>query len=122
MTEFNTITAASLIAADKVEGTNVYNRQGEKLGSVDDILIDKASGRAIYAIMSFGGFLGMGEKHHPLPWMALKYDSKMSGYVVDLDKKVLEDAPNYDSDGNFEWTADYGRKVDSYYSAPSYWM
>jgi hypothetical protein len=122
MTELSKITAASLIAADKVEGTNVFNRKGEKLGSVDDIMIDKASGRAVYAIMSFGGFLGMGEKHHPLPWTTLNYDTKLSGYVVDLDKKLLEAAPSYDSDGNFEWTADYGRKVDSYYKAPSYWM
>ena len=121
MNEKNTITAASLIAADKVEGTDVYNRQGEKLGSVDDILLDKSSGRAIYAVMSFGGFLGMGEKYHPLPWSTLQYDTKLSGYVVDLDKKALEGAPNYDIDVNFEWTADYGRKVDSYYKAPSFW-
>jgi hypothetical protein len=121
MTDHSTLTAASLIAADKVEGTNVYNRKGEKLGSVDDILIDKSSGRAIYAVMAFGGFLGMGEKHHPLPWATLQYDTKLSGYVVDLDKKRLEDAPNFDSDGSFEWTAEYGRKVDSYYKSPSYW-
>jgi hypothetical protein len=117
----STMSAASLISADKIEGTDVYNRQGEKLGSVDDILIDKSSGRAVYAIMSFGGFLGMGEKHHPLPWATLHYDARMNGYVVDLDKKLLEEAPAYDSDGNFEWTAEYGRKVDNYYRAPSYW-
>lgn len=122
MTELNKITTASLIAADKIEGTNVYNHQGEKLGSVDDIMIDKASGRAIYAIMSFGGFLGIGEKQHPLPWATLNYDTKLGGYVVDLDKDRLEAAPSYDSGGNFEWTADYGRKVDNYYKAPSYWM
>ncbi len=122
MMEPNSMTTDSLIAADKVEGTNVYNLAGEKLGSVDDILIDKASGRAIYAIMSFGGFLGMGEKHHPLPWATLKYDAKKGGYVVNLDKKVLEDAPNYDSSEDFKWTPDYGRKVDSYYKSPSYWM
>lgn len=121
MNELNSITAASLIAADKIEGTSVFNRNGDKLGSVDDILIDKLSGRAVYAVMSFGGFLGMGAKYHPLPWSTLNYDTKLSGYVVDLDKKALEAAPSYDSDGNFEWTADYGRKVDGYYKAPSYW-
>jgi hypothetical protein len=122
MTEATSITAGTLIAAEKVKGTDVYNRAGEKLGSVEDIMIDKVSGRAIYAVMSFGGFLGMGEKHHPLPWATLKYDTQKGGYVVNLDKKQLEGAPNYDRDSEFKWTPDYGRKVDSYYKTPSFWM
>lgn len=122
MAEATSITSGTLIAAEKVKGTNVYNQAGEKLGTVDDIMIDKVSGRAIYAVMSFGGFLGMGEKHHPLPWATLEYDAQKGGYVVDLDKKQLEGAPNYDRDSGFQWTPDYGRKVDSYYKAPSYWM
>ena len=80
-------TSGTLIAAEKVNGTNVYNLAGDKLGSIDDIMIDKVSGRAIYAVMSFGGFLGMGEKFHPLPWAKLKYDAQKGGYVVNLDKK-----------------------------------
>jgi hypothetical protein len=122
MVETTSITSGTLIAADKVKGTNVYNRAGEKLGSVDDIMIDKVSGRAIYAVMSFGGFLGMGEKYHPLPWATLKYDAQKGGYVVNLDKKQLEGAPTYDRGSEFEWTPDYGRSVDSYYKVPSYWM
>ena len=122
MTEVASITSGMLIAAGKVNGTNVYNTAGEKLGSVDDIMIDKVSGRAIYAVMSFGGFLGMGEKFHPLPWATLKYDAQKGGYVVNLDKKLLEAAPNYDRGSEFKWTPDYGRKVDSYYKTPSYWM
>jgi sporulation protein YlmC with PRC-barrel domain len=90
MADVTKITTGSLIAAEKVEGTNVYNLQGEKLGTVDDIMIDKISGRAIYAVMSFGGFLGMGEKQHPLPWSSLKYDERQGGYVVNLDKNMLE--------------------------------
>jgi hypothetical protein len=121
MAEATSITSGTLIAADKVKGTNVYNRAGEKLGSVEDIMIDKVSGRAIYAVMSFGGFLGMGEKHHPLPWATLKYDTQKGGYVVNLDKKQLEGAPNYDRDSEFKWTPEYGRKVDSYYNVPSSW-
>ena len=121
MTEATQITSGTLIAADKVKGTNVYNTVGEKLGSVDDIMIDKISGRAIYAVMSFGGFLGMGEKYHPLPWSTLNYDAQKGGYVVNLDKKVLEAAPNYDRGSQFSWTPDYGRKVDSYYNTTSYW-
>jgi sporulation protein YlmC with PRC-barrel domain len=120
--EATSITSGTLIAADKVSGTNVYNLAGDKLGSVDDIMIDKISGRAIYAVLSFGGFLGMGEKYHPLPWATLKYDAQMGGYVINLDKKQLESAPSYDRDSDFEWTSDYGREVDSYYKAPSYWM
>jgi sporulation protein YlmC with PRC-barrel domain len=116
------ITSGTLIAAGKVDGTNVYNLAGDKLGSVYDIMIDKVSGRAIYAVMSFGGFLGMGEKYYPLPWATLKYDAQKGGYVVNLDKKQLEGAPNYDRDPEFKWTPEYGRKVDSYYKAPSYWM
>ena len=122
MSQTASITSGNLIAAEKVEGTNVYNPAGEKLGTVDDIMIDKISGRAIYAVMSFGGFLGMGEMYHPLPWATLKYDPNKGGYVVNLDKKMLEAAPNYDGDSNFEWTPDYGRRVDSYYNVPTYWM
>ena len=121
MAEDTSITSGTLIAAEKVKGTAVYNRAGEKLGSVEDIMIDKVSGRAIYAVMSFGGFLGMGEKHHPLPWATLKYDTQKGGYVVNLDKKQLEGAPSYDRDSEFKWTPDYGRKVDSYYKVPSLW-
>lgn len=122
MTEMHKNTSGSLIAAEKVTGTNVYNPSGEKLGNVEDVMIDKISGKAVYAIMSFGGFLGMGEKHHPLPWQTLNYDTKLDGYVVNLDKKVLQDAPSYDRTREFAWTPDYGRKVDEYYKVPTYWI
>jgi len=122
MSEAASITSGMLIAAEKVNGTNVYNPAGDNLGTIDDIMIDKASGRAIYAVMSFGGFLGMGAKFHPLPWATLKYDAQKGGYVVNLDKKVLEGAPSYACDSDFTWTREYGREVDSYYKTPSYWM
>src|SRR5436190_23049804 len=64
---------ASLISAGKVQGTNVYNTQGERLGELYDVMIDKRSGRIAYAVMSFGGILGMGNNYHPLPWNTLKY-------------------------------------------------
>ena len=122
MTEATAITSGTLIAATKVKGTNVYNLAGEKLGSVEDIMIDKATGRAIYAVMSFGGFLGMAEKHHPLPWATLKYDTQKGGYLVNLDKNMLTDAPSYNYNSQFNWTPEYGRKVDSYYKTPSYYQ
>jgi sporulation protein YlmC with PRC-barrel domain len=122
MADLTSITAGSLITAGEVTGTNVYNLQGEELGTVDDILIDKVSGRAVYAVMAFGGFLGMGEKQHPLPWSTLKYDEDRGGYVVNLEKTMLQNAPTFDRLTDFKWTPDYGRRVDKYYGAPSYWM
>ncbi len=118
MTDTSEATSGTLIAATQVQGTNVYNEAGETLGSVEDIMIDKATGRAIYAVMSFGGFLGMAEKHHPLPWATLWYDPEKGGYVVDLDKKMLTDAPSYDRNAPFTWTPEYGRQVDGYYRGP----
>ena len=117
-----TTTSGPLIAAGKVNGTSVYNMTGEKLGTVEDIMIDKVSGRAIYAVMSFGGFLGIGDKHHPLPWSTLNYDERKGGYLVNLDRKHLEGAPTYYRDSDFRWTSDYGRRVDKYYNVPSYWL
>lgn len=119
--ETTKITSGSLIAAEKVEGTSVYNLAGEKLGTVEDVMLDKVSGKAIYAVMSFGGFLGIGEKYHPLPWSTLKYDEGRGGYVVNLDKRKLESAPTYAMDDDFRWTPEYGRSVDRYYGAPTFW-
>jgi sporulation protein YlmC with PRC-barrel domain len=108
---------ANVISADKVEGTAVYDRSGNRLGTIDDVMLDKTSGKALYAIMSFGGFLGMGEKQYPLPWSSLTYDPNQGGYVVDLTKEQLERAPTYDPESTSEWTADYGRSVDTYWSS-----
>src|SRR5215207_6590650 len=82
-----------LIASNKVEGTAVYNRQGERLGDVYNFMVDKYSGQVAYAVMSFGGFLGIGESYHPLPWKVLTYDTGLRGYVVDLDEEKLRGAP-----------------------------
>jgi hypothetical protein len=106
----------NLISADKVTGTSVYNRQGEKLGSVYDLMLNKANGQVAYAIMSFGGFLGMGESYHPLPWRALTYDTRQDGYVVDIDRRRLEGAPNYTASAVPDWDdRAYGQSVDRYY-------
>jgi hypothetical protein len=84
----------SLITASRVTGTPVFNREGERIGHVDDLSVRKVSGEVEYAIMSFGGFLGIGERLHPLPWSMLEYDTDKGGYVVSVDKSVLEDAPS----------------------------
>jgi hypothetical protein len=114
-------TSGRLIAADKVEGTSVYNPAGEKLGTIDYVMLDKATGRAVYAILSFGGFLGLGESYHPLPWSVLKYDTRHGGYVVNLDRQTLKNAPWHHERAGFDWTADYGRQIDKYYGVASYW-
>ncbi len=86
----------ALIAASKVQGTAVYNDEGESLGSIHDLMINEISGNVANAIMSFGGFLGIGNSYHPLPWSLLEYDTTKGGYVVNLDKTQLEGAPSYD--------------------------
>ena len=85
----------TLIAADKVQGTDVFNNGGDRLGSVHDLMIDKQTGQVAYAIMSFGGFLGVGDSYHPLPWSLLRYNTNLGGYVVEIDESQLEDAPSY---------------------------
>ena len=84
-----------LISSDKVEGTDVYDLRGDKIGHIRSVMLDKRSGAAEYAVMSFGGFLGIGERYHPVPWKALTYDPDRGGYVVGLNAEKLKDAPNY---------------------------
>jgi hypothetical protein len=86
----------SLILGSRVNGTPVFDKAGERIGHIDDLSIERVSGEVIYAILSFGGFLGIGEKYHPLPWSMLDYDPQKGGYVVALDKAALKDAPYYD--------------------------
>ena len=108
-------TTSDVISSDKVEGTAVYNETGDKLGSIDDLMIDKRSGQIRYAVLEFGGFLGMGTDRYPLPWDVLKYDTSKEGYVVPLDKDRLEGAPRYPEDDRPIYTNDYGRTVNDYY-------
>ena len=93
-----------LIASDKVEGTAVYNGGGERLGTVRNFMVDKRSGQVAYAVMSFGGFLGMGESYHPLPWRALTYDTGLGGYVVGLSRQELEATPAYPTSSVPDWS------------------
>jgi sporulation protein YlmC with PRC-barrel domain len=110
-------TRGHAIAASQVNGTNVYDMAGEKLGSVYDVILDKASGKAEYAIMSFGGFLGIGDKYHPLPWNQLRYDTVQEGYVVNLDRRRLEGAPAYTASDMVAWDDMRGRDIDAYYTS-----
>jgi sporulation protein YlmC with PRC-barrel domain len=108
---------ARLIASDKVEGTRVYNKQGERLGSIRNFMVNKTSGRVEYAVMEFGGLLGIGSEFYPLPWDLLTYDEQVGGYAVDLDKNTLEGAPRY-RDRDPLWDDLYGQQVYGYYGMP----
>lgn len=111
---FNTDETRELIASNKVEGTAVYNMNSERLGTVNYFMVDKRSGQADYAVMQFGGFLGIGADYYPIPWKMLSYDVEQSGYVVDLDKDMLQDAPRY-SDDEPAYDAQYNQQVYSHY-------
>jgi sporulation protein YlmC with PRC-barrel domain len=109
---------SELIASNKVEGTRVYNRQGESLGTVHNFMVNKRSGQVEYAVMSFGGFLGMGESYHPLPWKSLTYDTRQGGYVVDIDKNKLQTAPSYKAGEEPTYDRAYGQRVYKHYDVP----
>lgn len=121
VTEADVGVARRLIAGSRVQGTAVYNRSGDRLGTLEDVMLDKLSGRVAFAVLSFGGFLGIGENHHPLPWSALSYDTRLGGYVVDLTRDALENAPHLRPGDVVELEdEDYGRRVHDHYKAP-YW-
>lgn len=114
----NTSTITSdVISSDKVEGTAVYNNTGEKLGSIDNLMIDKRSGQVLHAVLEFGGFLGLGTDRFPLPWSMLKYNTDLDGYVVPIAQSQLTDAPRYalDAESPFTTEADYGQRVNTFY-------
>ena len=117
-TDIATDETSRLIASNKVEGTAVYNRQGEKLGSIYNFMVDKRSGKAEYAVLSFGGLFGMGSDYYPLPWEVLTYDTAKGGYVVDMDKSVIEKAPRYQAGAEPSYDREYGRSVYGYYNLP----
>jgi PRC-barrel domain len=86
---------SSLIGSDKVEGTLVCRLNGDNIGTIERVMIDKLSGKVAYAVMSFGGFLGIGEDYYPLPWSVLTYNPSLGGYEVDLTEQQLRNAPKY---------------------------
>jgi hypothetical protein len=110
---------ARLIASDKVEGTAVYDRNGNYLGRIHHLMIDKHSGQVAYAVASFGGFLGMGENFFPLPWKVLDYNTHLAGFAVDVDHDKLERAPSFTSTDQPNWSdRQYTGRVDDYWLPP----
>lgn len=111
-----------LISAGKVEGTAVYDPDGERLGHVEDVMLHKLSGEVAYALVAFGGFLGLGEKYHPMPWSLLKYDTGKGGYVVPCSKAQLEGGPTFGREDLGDDDADWGERVHAYYQITPSWM
>lgn len=111
-----------LMTASTLEGDKVVNRQGEDLGEIDEIMLDVPRGRIAYAVMSSGGFLGMGEKLFAIPWSALTLDTDNKCFVLDVDRQRLKDAPGFDKDN---WPSmpdtEFDTRVHSYYGTRPYW-
>jgi hypothetical protein len=109
----------NLIGSDKVEGTAVYGADDNKIGSIERVMIDKVSGRVSYAVLGFGGFLGLGNDHYPLPWQSLKYDTRLGGYVAGVTEEQLRGAPKFGGDRDWDWAdAVRNRSLDDYYGIP----
>jgi hypothetical protein len=114
-------TAHALISSRRVEGTAVYNRSDQRLGSIHSVMIDKVSGKVAYAVLSFGGVFGLGEQAHPVPWQVLNYDVDLDAYVIDLTREELENAPTLRLDeADRPQPKDY-EEVYGYYSKLPWW-
>ena len=113
---------ASLIGSDKVEGTPVYRSNGERVGRIERVMIDKISGKVAYAVMSFGGFMGIGEDYYPLPWSLLTYNLRLEGYEVNVTDQQLKGAPKYGKHEGWDWSdRARGEQVYDYYGVGPYW-
>src|SRR6516165_4269409 len=115
-------TGSSEIRAKTVIGTSVLDESGNKIGSLEDIILDKNSNSIVFAVVGFGGFLGMAEKYHPIPWSTLTYSENEGGYVVPYSREQLQAAPASSIDELVrEGGIDMRQRVYDYYKAPYYW-
>ena len=129
MATFETGTAAqgasgahNLIGSDRVEGTAVRRSNGEKVGTIERLMIEKVSGKVVYAMMSFGGFLGMGEDYYTLPWGVLTYNTELDAYELNLTDDQLRGAPQRSAEGrDASFDRDWEEHVHRYYNATPYW-
>ena len=108
----------SLIGSDKVQGTAVFDADANKIGSIERVMIEKTSGRVSYAVLSFGGFLGIGDDHYPLPWPSLKYNVELGGYQTMVTFDQIKGAPKVAASGEWNWADTTRTKgLDDYYGA-----
>ncbi|HUE18336.1 MAG TPA: PRC-barrel domain-containing protein [Stellaceae bacterium] len=122
----DTLETTRLIAADKVEGTPVESTNGDSLGHVHDIMIDKISGQVGYAVLKYGSFLGLGGKLFALPWDLLKYDTKRNAYVIGIPVEKLKGAPSFDDSDQSRWpdlgTRSHSEEIHEYYGSHADWF
>jgi hypothetical protein len=113
---------SSLIASDKVEGTPVYRSNGDKIGRIERVMLEKHGGRTAFSVMSFGGFLGIGNDYYPVPWQLLKYNERLGGYEVNISDQQLKNAPKFPSDDE-DYNLDRARETEvfDYYGVTPYW-
>lgn len=109
--------AGVLICADDIRGKAVHGRDGDELGTIARLILDERTGQIAYIILSSGGFLGLGQSYHPIPWSAFRYDETGGGYVAAIDKRLLEGAPSFRPDSAPVFDETYGRRVTEYYRA-----
>ena len=108
-----------LISSEDVQGTEVYGAEDDSIGEIDHLLIEKVSGRVAYAVMSFGGFLGLAHSHYPVPWSALTYDTGLGGFRTGITEAQLRDAPAFSDDS---WNdRDWEQRTHEHYGARTYW-
>lgn len=121
--EHQTKSSQDCIASDRVEGTAVYGSDGNKIGSVDCIMIEKRSGQAREAILDVGGFLGMGGSRHAVPWQMLQYDVDQGGYLLDVTEDQLKNAPRFEENDRDTTLSDQNHRarVYEFYAMPAYW-
>ena len=107
---------ASLLSAGSITGDEVCNLRNEKLGKIQDIMLDMTDGKIRYAVLSSGGFLGMGDHLYAVPWKALKLDKEKKRFLLDVDLERLKDAPGFDKD-HWPNMADptWSSSIESYY-------
>jgi PRC-barrel domain protein len=111
-----------LIGSDKVEGTDVYRPGGDKIGKIERVMIDKVTGNVAYAVMSFGGFLGLGGDYYPVPWSLLTYNERFGGYEVDIVEAQLKGAPTFRRDEAWDYSdRDRERQLYGFYGVTPYW-
>ena len=122
-TQSSEMTGKPLIESDRVEGTTVYDPNGNSIGSIKRLMIEKISGKVAYAVMGFGGFLGMGEDEHTIPWNKLTYDTSLGGYRTDITEEQLRGAPTFYRDRDYDWS---GRRRETelhdYWRSTYYWV
>lgn len=120
---FSQSVVRSVVSSEDVVGVKVKNSQKEDLGKIEKIILEKLSGKVCYLVLSFGGILGIGDKHFAIPWNAIHYDPREDAFILDVRKEKLKKAPSFDKTQppNFN-DKNWGESIFNYYGTPPYWQ